>query len=264
MLLSLSPKTPTLRFLVFARLLCVVAIFGFTYCGGPQDVAAQFDGGGGGIDGGGGAGISDLNDLSNLNGTIGNRSGTGDQGAFGENIGEVLGGVDTTDLRNQGFVGPTGTRIQELGFVGPPGETSGPPLAEGASFGGGTNDVGLANNGGGGGGRANNQNRDNGFGGTGEVKGFEVFRSSVRANLRSQFSYPQVNGNDAAYRFQHRIRRLPDMANDGAGVQISISNRTATIQGFVGSGEESKRIERQLRLEPGIYKINNYATIAGP
>ena len=250
-----------------------MAIFSLTYCGGPQDVTAQIDGGDLGIDAGdfgiGGGGDADFGGQIDTGGDLGGigtgtGGGTGGQGAFGENIGEVLSSADTTDQRNQGFVGATGTRIQELGFIGPPGETSAPQLADGASFGGGTNDVSLASGGGGGGGGgANNQNRNTGFGGTGEMKGFEVFRSSVRANLRPRFSFPQANGNEIAGRFQNRVRRLPGMANDGAGVQISISNQTATIQGFVGSAEESKRIERQLRLEPGVYKINNQATVVG-
>ncbi len=271
MLLSFKLKSSKSRFLVVARLICVVVLFSFTYCGGPQDAAAQFDGGGGGggidpgdlgfpTDGGDfGGGGGDLGGGGNFGGNIG-----GGSGVFGDDFGNVLGGEETTDLRNQGFVGPTGTRIQENGFIGQPGELSGPPLSDGASFGGGTNDVGSGGGTGGGGGRRNNQNQNTGFGGTGQVKGFQVFRSSVRANLRPQFSSPRASGSRVADRFQNRIRRIPNMGNDGAGVQISIANQTATIQGFVGSAEERSRIERQLRLEPGVYRVNNQSQIVSP
>jgi len=256
--------------LVTAPLFCAIAIFCFTYLGTAQDASAQINAGGGGgipVDGGnvGGGfptdgGNGDFDNGGGL-GTGGDNS-SNDSGAFGDDaeFGQVLGGEDTVDERNQGFVGSTGTRIQENGFIGPPGESTGPPLADGATFGGGTNDVGTAGGGGGGG----NQNRNTGFGGvTGQVKGFEVFRSNVRANLRPKFSSPQVSNYQIVDRFQSRIRRLPDMNTDGSGVQISISNRTATIAGYVRSAEESNRIERQLRLEPGVYKIDNQTRIAG-
>ena len=271
MLLGFKYKTLTNRFLVMARLICVVVLFCLTYCGGPQDASAQFDGGGDfglptdGGDFGGGDGGGDGGDFGG--GGIGGGGlggGTGGDGAFGDDFGNVLGGEQTDDQRNQGFVGATGTRIQQNGFVGPPGETSGAPLADGASFGGGTNGAGGGGGGGGGGsGGGGGNNRNSGFGGPGQEKGFQVFRSSVRANLRPRFSFPQVNGSQVADRFQNRIRRIPHMGNDGAGVQISISNRTATIQGFVGSAEERDRIERQLRLEPGVYRINDQSQIVG-
>jgi hypothetical protein len=257
--LSFKPYSPTSFFapsIVITRLICMAAIVGFTYCGGIQDAAAQFDG----IDGGDiglptdGGGFGDLG--TGTGGGIG-----GDGGAFGDNFGDVLGGEETADQRNQGFVGATGTRIQENGFIGSPGELSASPIAGDGSFGGGTNDVGGGGGGANGGG--NNRNRNNGFGGTGDTKGFEVFRSSVRANLRPQFSSPQLSSVQIANRFQSRVQRIPNMTNDGSGVQISITNQTATIQGFVGSFEELNRIQRQLRLEPGVYRINNQAQVIG-
>lgn len=257
----------------FAQLGPLVLLI-FTCCIAVQDAGAQ-TGGGGGVGGGGnvpvdGGGIGGGNaggdNGGDFGGNTGAEAGTGgdnDSGAFGDDpaFGEVLGGVDTTDVRNQGFVGSTGPQIQEGGFVGPPGEFSGPPLADGASFGGGVNDVNLAAGGGGG-----NQNRNAGFGGVGQqgqVKGFEVFRSSVRANLRQQFTSPNVPGYQIADRFQNRIQRLPNMGSDGTGVRISIEGKIATMAGYVRSAEESSRIERQLRLEPGVYKIENRTQIAG-
>ena len=229
----------------------------FTCCCGVQDAHAQIDGG---DLGGGGAIDVGNNNTDTGGGNIG--TGGGDTASvFGndENFGSVLGGVDTADVRNQGFVGSTSTVIQENGFVGPPGETSGPPLSDGASFGGGVNDVG-GGTGGGGGGAAGNQNRNTGFGAAGQqgiVKGFEVLRSSVRANLRPQFAAPQVSGSQVVQRFQNRIRQQPNMGSDGGGIQISIEGTTATMVGYAQSAEESNRVERQLRLEPGVYRIEN-------
>ena len=230
----------------------------FTCCCGVQDAHAQIDGGGldggtnidGGVNNGGTTGTG---------GTGGGTGGTGDSDIFGDDFGNVLSDVDTTDMRNQGFVGPVGTIIQQNGFVGPPGETSAAPLSGEGSFGGGVNNVTLGN-GGGGGGIGGNQNRNTGFGAagqTGVVKGFEVSRSSVRANLRPQFAAPQISGSQIVQRFQNRIRQQPNMSGDGGGIQISIEGTTATMVGFAQTAQERDRVERQLRLEPGVYRIEN-------
>ncbi len=264
MLLSLKQKSPKHPLLEIAPIICLIGIFSFTYFGGAQDAVGQINGGGtidagdfGGPTDGGDFGGTDIGGDFGIGG--GTSAGTGagvGADAFGEGFGDVLGGGETEDVRNQGFVGATSTRIQENGFVGPVGSVS----ADGADFGGGINNV---ETGGAVGGGRNNQNQNTGFGGTGQVKGFEIFRSNVRANLRRQFSSPQVSGYQVADRFQNRIRRLPNMASDGAGVQITIDNQTATMHGFVGSVEESQRIQRQLRLEPGVYRINNQTRIIG-
>ena len=232
------------------------------YCG-VQDVHAQTDLGniGGGIDNGTGVGTN--NTGTGGTGATGGTGGGDDSGTFGDDdsFGSVLGDQETSDVRNQGFVGPVGNIIQENGFVGPPGETSGPPLADGASFGGGVNDVSLGTGGGGGGG---NQNGNTGFGAAGQqgnAKGFEVLRSSVRANLRPQFAAPQVSGSRIVQRFQNRIRQQPNMGADGGAMQISIQGTTATMVGYAQSAEEVNRVERQLRLEPGVYRIDNQIKI---
>lgn len=246
----------------------LLAVIVFTCSIGAEDTRAQFDGGGGGIGGGvpvDGGGNVGGDFAGNDAGNIGNDGGN-DGGNFGDDagFGEVLGGAATSDQRNQGFVGSTGTQIQESGFVGPPGETTGPPLADGANFGGGVNDVSLANGGGGGNNAARGNNRNTGFGITGQqgiVKGFEVLRSSVRANLRPQFASPTVTPVQIQNRFQQTIRRLPSMTTDGNGVTISIVGTTATITGVVGSESESNRIQRQLRLQPGVYRIDNQTQV---
>ena len=238
-----------------------IAVFALFTCLLPsQDIFAQIDGGGiDGLqalqnqgDGGGGIGGGGIGGGGIGGGGIG---GGGDSGIG--NIGDALTSGQIEDLRNQGFVGATGTRIQELGFVGPPGETSGPPLTAGASFGGGVNDGGGGGAGGGfgGGGGGGGNNQQNGFGGIGQGKGFQVVRKGVRTALTPRFASPTRSSRQISTRFSNRIRRQPNMANDGGGMFVSINGRVATVSGFAQSEAERSRFMRQLRLEPGIDRI---------
>ena len=134
--------------------------------------------------------------------------GTGDGGGGGGLNEDGL----SDDTRNQGFVGATAEGIQTLGFVGASSETSGPPLTDGATFGGGVNDSGTQATGGGGGtggnaGGAGGGGLNGGFGGAGGVaggvggggqlgggteNGFQVIRSSVRARLVPRINAPTI------------------------------------------------------------------------
>ena len=72
-----------------------------------------------------------------------NSSGGSTTTGAGEGVGELGSAVEFEefdDTRNQGFVGVTADRIQESGFIGRS-VLLGSPLAEGASFGGGVNNV---------------------------------------------------------------------------------------------------------------------------
>ena len=181
-------------------------------------VQAQLDGGG---DGGGGvAGFGDQVDISTSENT-----------------------------RNQGFVGPTAPGItteSDNGFIGAVSEESGPPLVDGASFGGGVNDIvpptfDAAD---------------------GETDGFTVVRRSVRARLRTSFSAPVVPNRVVSSRFQNHFSRQPGSQFPGARYSVTVTNRTAYIRGSVASAADSQRLERQLRLEPGVYRIVNELSVA--
>ncbi len=222
-----------------------------------QDTYAQdFGGIGGGQDTGS---IEQLQQLQqsqvgggSSTGTSGTSVGGGEIETFtGEDA--VLSGTNE-DVRNQGFVGATGTRIEELGFVGPAGEISGPPLAEGASFGGGVNDAAATGSFGGGNARRNQQT---GFGAIGQGKGFQVIRKGVRTSLTPRFASPTYSTAEISNRFNNRIRRQPVIQNDGGGLVVSINNRVATVSGYAKSEAECNRFIRQLRLEPGIDHIND-------
>ena len=154
------------------------------------------------------------------------------------------------DRRNQGFVGPTAPGIEELGFVGPanPNNTLG-GLGEDRFVGGGTN-AGL-------GGRAattpNAQLQENGF---------TVVRQGIRARLRPSFSSPQMPSAVVESRFQSRMSRQPVVRNLGTGMSVRMNGRTAVLSGVVGSEAERQIMKRQLRLEPGVYRIEDNTTIS--
>ena len=189
----------------------------------------------------------DLGDLEALIPPGGDGGGGGGAGGFG-------GGADQVDIqtsentRNQGFVGPTAPGISaepQDGFVGAVSEQSGPPLAAG-SFGGGVNNVtpptfSGANTGGGG----------------GEMNGFTVNRRSVRARLRPSFYAPRAPSAVVTSRFQNHYSRQPGSQSTGGQYSIAVNNRTAYIRGWVNNAADSQRLERQLRLEPGVYRIVN-------
>ena len=186
---------------------------------------------------------ADIGDLQDLVPDAGGGGGGG-----GGDGGDLVSIETSENTRNQGFVGATAPGISaepQDGFVGAVSEQSGPPLAAG-SFGGGVNDVappsfsGAADGG-------------------GEAPGFTVNRRSpgVRARLRPSFYAPAVPGTAVPTRFQSHFNRQPGSQRTGNQYSVTVNNRTAYIRGWVNSAADSQRLERQLRLEPGIYQIVN-------
>ncbi len=151
------------------------------------------------------------------------------------------------DGRNQGFVGATSSNIQEFGFVGGISQFVG-GATEG-SFGG---DFDSGSGGGSTGGRGGNA----GFAG-GNANGFEIVRPKyIRTRLRLNFDAPTIAGSTITGQFKDRLKQLPAVGENPA-VTVSINNRIATITGNTSSREEAVRIERQLRLEPGVSRVVN-------
>lgn len=172
--------------------------------------------------------------------------------------------VDNVDIefsentRNQGFVGATTANITdtETGFVGAVSEQSGPGLSADASFSSGANDYspvvpGLA--------------RPNTGGGGGVAGGTEIYssiaRRSIRAKLVPSFYAPRPSPVNVSSRFRNRFAQQPGSKLSGKGYTVTVENRTAFIKGSVDSLIDSQRLERQLRLEPGIYKIENRLSV---
>lgn len=169
------------------------------------------------------------------------------------------------DERNQGFIGPNSQQIIDSGFVGASTQLSGGQPTNGNSFGGGVNTQGSSGGGRSGGGALGAQGlratggamgRNAGLGGFGNTNTAGV-RRNVRSRLVNQVQVNRTPSSEVARRFSNRIDRLPTITGVGENVQISLTNGTATLTGNVPTAEAASKLERQLRLEPGVYKIDN-------
>ena len=221
-----------------------------------SNVAGQ-DGGAGGVPVGGvGNGGTPDTGGAGAGGPTGSNVDTGG----GEGVGDLGDAVDIStseDQRNQGFVGATAPGIQQFGFVGAAGENSGPPLAEGATFGGGINDATAS--------RINIAGGTAGQGGGSAATtdtGINITRRSVRSRLRQSFTAPQSSSHQVSSRFFNHLNRQPGTQNLNGRYSIWIENRTAYLNGLVETQADSDRLVRQLRLEPGIYQIVNQLEVS--
>ena len=192
---------------------------------------------------------------SNIDPNAASGSGGSTVSGTGDGVGELGSAVEFDefeDNRNQGFIGTTAEKIQESGFVGRS-ELLGSPLADGASFGGGVNNV--------------DSNQIN-IGGTGAggfgaaTNGVQIIRRSMRSRVRPNFDAPKLSEAQVAGRFERRMDLQPGDIASSKNYSVSLKNRTATISGSVGSRADSDRLTRQLRLEPGVYKVVNRLKIA--
>lgn len=244
----------------FIRPLALAILVGVGCVGFSASAYAQGDGGQTGGDGGQTGGDNTGGVGQGLDNPIipaQNNNQTGGGGDAGISEGEGLGEIRTfqieqsEDTRNQGFVGATAPGIQAL-FPGAATSNTGSPLADGATFGGGVNSGGGSQfTGGTGGGRAGQA----GFGAA--QNGVTITRRSIRAKLRPNFSAPQVSGLQIVSRFNDHFYRQPNSQYVTGQYSINIQNRTAILEGNIASREQMDRLVRQLRLEPGVYKIDN-------
>ena len=169
------------------------------------------------------------------------------------------------DERNQGFIGPNAQQIITQGFVGASTQLSGGQPADGTFFGGGVNTQGAGAGGGVGGaqglratGNTGGLNR-NGMGGLGGFGNNATagVRRNVRNRLVNQVQVNRVPAAEVAQRFTTRLDRIPLAVNAGNDVKIALEKGTAVLTGSVPPSEAASRIDRQLRLEPGVYNIDN-------
>jgi osmotically-inducible protein OsmY len=82
-------------------------------------------------------------------------------------------------------------------------------------------------------------------------------RRNVRNRLVNQVQVNRVPAAEVAQRFSTRLDRIPTVSGVGSNVQVELQNGTAVLTGRVPSAEASGKVERQLRLEPGVYRIDN-------
>jgi hypothetical protein len=238
--------------------------FGTTSGGGTGSLNSGSNGFGGGTTGGTSQGTS--------GGTSGGGGATNSSQPL--NLDNQLNITPTTptavDERNQGFIGPNAQQIITQGFVGASTQLSGAQPANGTSFGGGVNTQGAGAGGtrpGGGVGGAQGLRATGAAGGLGRnaMGGLGGFgggatagvRRNVRNRLVNQVQVNRVPAAEVAQRFTTRLDRIPLAVNAGNDVKIALDKGTAVLTGSVPSSEAASRIERQLRLEPGVYKIDN-------
>lgn len=192
----------------------------------------------------------DFNQGNNDNGQITN-GGTNSDGDFSQ-VGDFSPEIpEIEDLRNEnGFIGRTRERIETQGFVGPTREAI--QAVSGSS-------------GAGGGGAGGNFGRG-GFGTAfgGAQQGFTITRSSVRARVRPNFSFPSIPTQVVQDNFQRRIQRLPNLrTTTPQRIKVSMDGTTATLTGTASNQEAVDNMVGQLRMEPGIYRIINQVELMG-
>jgi hypothetical protein len=164
--------------------------------------------------------------------------------------------------RQLGFVGATVNGSvameREFQFVGPRLESS---SAGGGATGGGLGTVG--------GGLAGSLSGGlGGLGGLGTAStlptsGFEVVRPSpIRAQIVPRFIPRPVASSFVASRVNQRINSLPATRQFASSMNVAIQGRTAIITGTARNQEQVNRIQRQLRLEPGISRVESRVVFA--
>ena len=238
-----------LHIFVLTFALLAIGSVGFSQDGG----APPIDGGlPPGIDGGGDGDVDNGIDNGNANNNQGGGGGgggnaPGDVGELPTEVGEMI-----DDERSQGFVGPTNSAIESgntdilggsPGFVGPTAEviesTSGGPQVQ--------RDGGTAGRG----------------SALGQVNGFVVSRSNVRARVVPNFSFPTVPTEVVSRDFQQRMSRLPSVQPSASlGIRVEIQGTTALISGVASNQQAIDDLMGQLRMEPGVYRIINDVRIA--
>ena len=167
--------------------------------------------------------------------------GFGDGGGFGEGLGfEPIEVEVNADMRSQrGFVGVS---LQDPDSVFPE-----------YRFVGANSDTITTNSSSGGGGIAG---RNAGGDGTGNTNGFNVDRTTpIRSRVVRAFRAPTIAPVSIANRVNRRLSSLPATRQFSDSMDVAMRGRTAVISGTARSQTQIDRVKRQLRLEPGVSRI---------
>ena len=98
--------------------------------------------------------------------------------------------------------------------------------------------------------------------GMGAMNGFEVQRiSPIRTRVVRAFRAPRVSPNFVATRVNRRLSTLPATQQFSNAMNVTMRGRTAIISGTAQSQTQIDRIRRQLRLEPGVSRIESQVRI---
>ncbi len=214
------------------------------------------------------------------NGGLGS-AGLGNSGLSANSGLSMSGGIGSTNMMGQtgGQGGSSNLSAFQSGQAGQFGNNTGNPtfganqgFIGGQNFGAATGGQGNRNRAGGQfggmGGQSfgnlfgNNMGRQFGQFGMGNQNGFEAQRGGVRAVLVNRIETPLLEPAVVQSRLSERLTRLPGLANVSDRVQVSLSNGQAVVTGNFQSVAELDRFVRQLQLEPGVYRIDNRATIS--
>jgi hypothetical protein len=197
------------------------------------------------------------------------QTGTGQTG-LGQGVSETLnGGLGGAGLPGFGANpfstgGLSGEALSPYGRNGLIGNTASGGTAAGGTSAGGA--LGAASNLGGLTGAAlNNRSLQSTLGGLGGRGGRSTFsqnqnsdKPKIRTTVKLGFQVASPTNEAASRAINERLNRLPSRVLNG--VTVSMSGRTAIIQGEVSSPSDGKVIERLLSLEPGIDAVKNELT----
>ena len=245
-------------------LVCVLSIGSFTWGQGIDPTRTADLPSGNAVSNGvntlGGTTNNGVTNNSGVTGALGNNGlGSGDDlgGLFGGDLSfGNLGDNNSSNSRfPSGFVGSSfqntissgngyPVHVSELGgFVGSTAEAVGGP----ASTGGGGTGGGTRGGGGGFRGGGNGQNPN----------GLTINRDrQIRSRLVASFNPRPNTARQMTSRFSRRVAAMPRI-RDAGSVNVSIQNGTAVLTGTVRDARQAEAIERQLRLEPGVNRIEN-------
>ena len=82
----------------------------------------------------------------------------------------------------------------------------------------------------------------------------------VHVQFQPSFSLQSVPAQQVANRVEINLTRLLQQRDAGA-VQVSVSDRTATLTGSVESDYQRKLLEKMVRIEPGVSAVENLITV---
>ena len=153
------------------------------------------------------------------------------------------------DERQQPFVGPSTERFEEQG-LGHPRSRLGPG---GSSQGGGFSfDFGGFQGG-----------RGGGAAGQGTGNGFQVVRGNLRTRVVPRIEVTtRPSANQVTARCQQVLNRVLVNYRLPSSVQVEMAEGVAYLKGSVSSAEVKDRLERMLRLEPGVSRIENQIEVS--
>jgi hypothetical protein len=179
------------------------------------------------------------------------QTGTGTDASLGMDLSQGVQGVEAfSGIQRSETIGATGESGQGFGLGA---TTSG--LGGGLGAGGGFGGLGGLG----------------GFGGIGGFGGLNSFfgggqgqaaQPAIRTRLRSAVQVAPITPQRVQQSATGRLSSLPSGSRIDGPVRVSVSGRTAVIEGVVGSERDRRMSELLMRLEPGVSNVENRIRVA--